>query len=727
MSFLRKNNELTKIEKKILNLIEQNEKPIFFRDLVSNFDDFDKKKVISSIKYLVSNNFILELSNNKYVLAYKNGPLLLDQTFFGTISINSKGNGFFKKEKDADASIFIHKSNLNNCLNGDFIKVCLMDKKPFIPNLECGVVLEVLERNRDFFVGTFYKKVDKEKIEYSIIPVDKTILYKIVLDNYLDHELVNGSKVLFEIANIQDEVIYCSKKKILGHVDDVGSDILEIVYDNQINPEFDLEVENEVKQIDFNFNLKEINQRKDLRNLNFITIDPKTSKDMDDAIYVEQIDNGYKLFVAIADVSHYVKINSNLWNAMLERGTSIYLVNGVIPMLPHKLSNDICSLNPFEDRYAMVCEMNINKKGELEYIDVYKSIINSKNKFSYDEVNNYFENNVILENIDNQLYKMIDVAKKLSLILNEKRQNEGYIYFDIKTPIIILDENEKIKDIKVKTTGFAEKMIESFMVCANEATTINFLEKTNSTPFVFRIHDKPEQKKLDSFKVQAKKLGFVIDANINNIQSNTISKWLKINSHNENLNFELVNMILLRTMQKAKYDKNNIGHFGLALKNYTHFTSPIRRICDTIVHHLFKAFILEKQNYSDTDRSYLISNLDYFNEVANKTERNAVEIEREVNSMKFAEYMESKISCEYNGFITHITKFGAFVQLENTIEGLVSLRNFKFDFLEFDEDNMRLVGKRSKREINIGDKLKIRVISSNKYEKKIDFEWVNWL
>lgn len=722
--FVRKDNELSPIEEKIVKIIKSEEgKPIFQSAIINKIGNSQKKVIFSAIDYLLNEGIIIKIPSGKLVMGYINGPILKGKSFLGTITISSKGDAFFKKKDEEKSSIYINKINLNNALDGDLVRVCLMEKDNTYDDLLDGVVLEVVERSKDFFVGTYFSNNEKGKKKYTINPENSKIKYEICIDD--ESQLFNGCKALFKISNIKNGKIYCGLSKILGHIDDVGSDIISIVYDNGIEPNFDDEVKEEVKNIDFGFSKIEDEKRKDLSHLNFVTIDPLTSKDMDDAIYVEKYGDKFKLFVAIADVSYYVNLKSKLWNSVLERGTSIYLVNQVIPMIPHKLSNNICSLNPNEKRYSIVCEMVIDNNGFYTSIDVYPAIIISKKKFAYDDINNYFLKQEKLSDVSDDIYKMIDFARMLHNILDERHKKEGYIDFEIPEPKIELDSNQKILNILVKKSGEAQKMIENFMVAANEAVTIKFEELNPGIPFVYRVHNKPDEKKIELFKTEAKKIGFKFDESLKEWESDTVSKWLILNKDNNNK--ELINMILLRTMAKAKYDSNNIGHFGLSLKKYTHFTSPIRRLSDVIVHHLYRAFVFDKDRYTEDQRRYLINNIDDFNQKANKTEVNAVTTEREVNSMKFAEYMETQIGKEFIGFVSFIVSFGIFVQLDNTIEGLVKPATLKDDFYIFDEHNITYVGKKNKRIISLGDKVKIKVISSSKEMRKIDFEIIEFL
>lgn len=715
---------MEKFDQKLVDAIidvvkKENGKPIPSGIIVKKLEKkFNHKgSIFKCIDKLVEENTLKKLFTGKIVMGYENGKILHETAFEGIISINAKGDGFVKRENAELSEVYVNRKNINNALNGDKVVACYMDKKNDNPNntLKDGVVLKVIERNKDFYMGTFVKKNN----QYGVIFDDERIKYQVVLDDISG--LVDGHKILMKIKNITDNIAYGSVSKVVGHKNSVGTDILSIVYDAGLEPEFSDEVINASKEFSNVIPESEYKKRKDLRDLDIITIDPATSKDLDDAIYVKKLnDNLFKLYVCIADVSHYVKPNSIVDNDAFIRGTSVYLVNQVIPMLPHNLSNDICSLNPNEDRLSMVCEMDIDTNGNFKFIDVYEGIINSKRRFAYEEVNEYFNKTSNLDNDKESIKLMLNQSHQLFEILKAKREKLGYINFEIPEPKIILDENEKIIDIQQKKSGTAQNMIECFMVAANEAVTIKYNQLKINSDFVYRVHDKPDEKKIAVFEIEAKKLNFKFDSEIKDIKPNTIAKWLKNNTDNPNK--ELINIILLRTMAKAKYSIENTHHFGLALENYTHFTSPIRRYSDLIVHRLFKMFVLNKNEYSDNIRFETNSRLKQICEQATKTEIIATNTERDVNSMKFAEYMETKIGQSFDGFVSYITSFGIFVQLENTIEGLARPENIVGDFYEYKEDLSVYVGRKTRKTLTLGTKVTIKVIGANKNNKKIDFE-----
>ncbi|MDE5553064.1 MAG: ribonuclease R, partial [Malacoplasma sp.] len=674
----------------------------------------------SCVDFLLENEYLKKLNNGKIVIGYQNGPIIKNSETVGTIVFNTKGDGFFKEENQDFSSVYINKKNINNAMDGDKVKIVLMDlPKKESSTLKDGIVLEVVERNKNFFTALVIKNNGK----YKIVADDEKNKKNIVLDNY--SRLVDGYKILIKIANIKDDTIYGSVSKIIGHKNDVGTDILSIVFDNDIDPNFPEKVIQQANQVDFRFSLKEDSKRKDLSNLNIVTIDPQTSKDLDDAIYVEKHQDFFKLFVSIADVSFYLDLNTDLWKEAYKRATSIYLVDRVIPMIPHNLSNEICSLNPNEKRYSMTCEIEIDFHGNYRKIDVYLSIISSKRRFAYEEVNGFFSDEKSLGSDSIEIKKMLNQAKELFKILKNVREKKGSINFEIPESEILIDNNGKVIEVRPKKTGEAQMMIESFMVAANEAVTIKFKDIVKNIPFVYRTHDSPDFKKIEAFKIESNKLNFVYDSNLKKWKPNTVSKWLEKNANNPNK--DLINTILLRTMAKAKYSISNIGHFGLALENYTHFTSPIRRFPDIIVHLLFRMFILEKEKYSNDQRYGLINSLEEICLHSTSAEIKAQIIEREVNSMKFAEYMESKVGEEFNGFVSYITSFGIFVQLDNTIEGLCKQENIDDDFYVFNEDDMTFLGKKTNRKITLGTKVKIKVLGANKLTRKIDFKIIKFL
>ena len=389
-------------------------------------------------------------------------------------------------------------------------------------------------------------------------------------------------------------------------------------------------------------------------------------------------------------------------------------------MLPHNLSDDICSLNPNVERLTLTCDMNVNQSGQISNIRVYPSIIKSHRRFAYDEVNAYFNKTDNLEHDSNEIREMLNHSLELHRILDKAKLKRGYINFDIPEPMIVVDDKGVPVEIKKRSSGTAQRMIEDFMVVANEAVTKYASQK--KWPFVYRLHDKPKEERLKVFALEAKKLGFKINTDITNIEPHHISQWIENNKDNPNL--DLINMILLRSMAKAEYDIKNIGHFGLALEDYTHFTSPIRRYPDLMVHRIFWMFDFLHQTTNESNRKQMASELQERASLSSKNELRAIKCERSVNAMKFAECMSKHLGDEFDGFVSNVSPFGVFVQLENTVEGLLKLANMKNDYYAYNEKTGELIGRKSGLRFSLGTKVRVKVINANKETSKIEFELI---
>jgi ribonuclease R len=427
----------------------------------------EKKQIYSTIENLIDQGILKRLiKSNSIVLGYLDAPIDESKLLEGIISINLNGSGFITLANETKAKYFVHRMNLNNALNGDKVKFALLQKKP-LADLHDAKVMEVIAHAKDFYVGTY--RVDKNG-EYNIKVDDEKFYLTVKLDS--TEGLVNGQKLLIKIKTYENKIAYGTVSRVIGHVDDVGVDILSIVYDNGVEPDFSDTILDYAKSIKLEIDDHQRSIRKDLTNLPIVTIDPKTSKDFDDAIYVKKIDeHNYFLSVSIADVSHYVKYKSILDEEALKRGCSIYLTDRVIPMLPHNLSDDICSLNPNVERLTLTCDVNIDQHGQISNISVYPSIIKSHRRFAYDDVNAYFNKSSLLENDTNEIKEMLNHSLELHHILDRAKLKRGYINFEIPEPMIIVDDKGFPIDIKKRQSGKAQRMIEDFMVIANEAVT----------------------------------------------------------------------------------------------------------------------------------------------------------------------------------------------------------------------------------------------------------------
>lgn len=672
-----------------------------------------------TINEMIELGSLKELNSSKHlVIGYINGTIDTSHTYEGTIRINSNKLGFITLDNETKSKYFVHRINLNGALDNDRVVFQTMESNRKENELIDAVVTKIIKHEKDFFVCLFNKTNDG----YTVKPDDEKMYYNIILDDI--EGLVDNQKILIKIKKYENKNAYGYVSRILGHKSDVGVDILSVVVNKGIEPDFSDELLNYSKTLQVNLDEKQKKIRRDLTSLPIVTIDPKTSKDFDDAICViKNSDKTYKLYVSIADVAHYVRSDSILEHEALKRGCSIYLTDRVIPMLPHILSDDICSLNYNVVRLTMTCEIDIDLEGKIINYDVYPSYIKSCRRFCYDEVNEYFVGTNSLENDTQEIRQMLDHAKELHKILDKTKFDRGYINFTIPEVEIILDETGFPIEIKLHATGIAQNMIENFMLQANECVTL-FAHKHN-LPFVYRVHDKPNEDKIKRMLLETKKLNFKITTDLNNIKPKDISIWFEVNKDNPNM--DLINILMLRCLAKAEYDTKNIGHFGLALENYTHFTSPIRRYPDLIVGRIFWMYLFDRKSYTDQQRLTLENNLKEITKLSSKNEVIAIECEREVNAMKFAEYMTRHLGEEFIGFVSTINSFGAFVELDNTIEGLIRLQNFKDDFYTYVESTNELIGRTKGQRFTMGTKVKVKVIAADKLSKRIDFELIEHL
>ena len=501
-------SDYSKLILKIVN--DENKKPIpigiILKKILLKIKNIDRNIFFENINYLLYSSQLIKLKNNKIVIGYPKAEIDRSKFFIGTISLNSKLTGFITKELENESKYFVHHTNLNGALNGDTVEFALLKIEKNDQRLKDAIVTRVIKRKKNFFVGCFYQK----KSDYSIECDDKKMYLPIKLVS--GQNLIDQTKYLFEIISFKKDYCLAKIKKNIGHITKVGTDILSIIYDNGIKIDFPNEILNECEKIELNCE-NERQYRRDLTNLNIVTIDPKTSKDFDDAFYVEKKnDDSFKLYVCIADVSYYAKWKNNLDKIARQRGNSIYLIDRVIPMLPFKLSDDICSLNPNVERLTLTCEIDIDNFGNFKKIDVYPSIIKSHRRYNYDEINSFFKNSDLIA--DKKMKVMLNDSYKLHKILDQKKQKRGYINFNIDEAKIIVNEKCEPIEIQLKQLGEAQKMVEDFMLAANEAVTI-FAHK-NNLPFIYRIHDLPDKKKIDIFNIELQKLGIKkIDLNSN--------------------------------------------------------------------------------------------------------------------------------------------------------------------------------------------------------------------
>lgn len=646
--------------------------------------------------------------------SHKDKYMMLDKSHLrkGVMRANKKGFGFVEIENMED-DVYVAQDNMNGAIHDDIVLVEITSKMT-LDRLE-GRILKILERKIKRYIGqiSFDKKgighikLDDAKIKLDIeIPKEKSL------------NAVDGHKVIVELGKkinnngkYEGEVV-----EIIGHINDPGVDILSIIYKYNINVDFPDDVKREVSEMPMEVDERELRGRRDLRSEMIFTIDGDDTKDIDDAISIKMLPNGhYELGVHIADVSYYVKEGSPLDNEAMERGTSVYLVDRVIPMLPHELSNGICSLNPNVDRLAMSCVMEFDDSGKQLNYEIFPSVIKSRIQMTYKKVNSILEKNEVPEGYE-EYVDTLKLMADLATILRKAKTKRGYIDFGVDEAKILVDEKCVPYDVVLRDRGVGENLIEDFMIAANEcvATHIYFM----NLPFVYRVHEYPKEEKIRSFLGFVSSLGYQVNGNIKDVKPTTMQKILA--QLEDKPEYKILSSLLLRSMQKAVYKPENLGHYGLASSCYTHFTSPIRRYPDTTVHRLLRTYLIDGRIDMSTIRKWE-EKLVYITEHSSERERAAVDCEREVEDMKMAEYMEKHIGEEFEGMISSVTSFGMFVELDNLIEGLVPLREMK-DFFHFDEEHMTLTGERSHVKYSIGERILIKVVRASKEDKTIDFE-----
>ena len=698
----------------IINILKNSDRALTIYELQEKLDlhDVDEVKKLGDELRTLEEEVVIYCSNKGRYMMLEDSHLRK-----GTLRANKKGFGFVEIENMED-DVYIAPENMNGAIHDDIVLVEITSKMN-LDRLE-GRILKVIKRQVERYIGeiNFDSKgkghitLDDSKIKLNI---------EVAKEDSLN--AVDGHKVVVELLKkLNNNLRYSGKVvEIIGYKNDPGVDILSIVYKYKINTEFPVDVKEEVKTLPMEVRDIDMIGRRDLRNMEIFTIDGDDTKDIDDAISIEKMSNGhYKLGVHIADVSYYVKEGSPLDNEAMERGTSVYLVDRVIPMLPHELSNGICSLNPNVDRLAISCVMEFDHDGrQLDY-EIFPSVIRSRIQMTYKKVNSILEDNNIPEGYEPYEQSLRFMAE-LAQILRKMKVKRGYIDFEVDEPKILVDENCKPTEIILRDRGTGEKLIEDFMIAANEcvATHVYFM----SLPFIYRVHEVPKEEKLRSYLSFVGSLGYQVPGDLKDTSPKTVQRIIKYLE--DKPEFKILSSLLLRSMQKAVYRPENLGHYGLASQCYTHFTSPIRRYPDTTVHRLLRTYLFNKELDMGTIRKWE-QKLVYISEHSSDRERASVDCEREVEDMKMAEYMEDHIGEEYEGMISSVTSFGMFVELDNLIEGLVPLRDMK-DFFHYDEEHMTLTGERSHVKYTIGERVLVKVVRASKEEKTIDFEIIRKL
>ncbi|WP_018659364.1 ribonuclease R [Allofustis seminis] len=716
---------MKKLKIKIIELLKKDPaKSLSVKDFSAILD----MKAAKAFKKLVQ--ALAELELERKIELLPDGSFALygqPKIFTGIFRATDRGFGFVEVE-DFEEDVFVNASGTLGAINGDTVEVEVIKEARVHENKSAeGRVVKIIAHDMQQIIGVF--KSDDEKITSStsfygtVMPNDRKLQKNLVFLSKKGLHPVEGEVVLGDIIKYPDEnsrEFIIAARKILGHINDPGVEITSIALKHHIHTEFPPEVLTQLEKIPDDVLSEEYEGRMDYRDHYTVTIDGADAKDLDDAISIQTLNNGhFQLMVHIADVSYYVKEGTALDKEAYARGVSSYLVDRVIPMLPPKLSNGLCSLNPNVDRLTMTCSMEINKKGEVIHYDISPSVIHSNRRLTYDEVNELLSPDVSSAWIEEyaEIKPLVEQMAALHHILEKRRYQRGALSFESPEIEFELDEQGHPVAVYLRERLVAERLIESFMLVANETVAAHY-EKQH-LPFLYRVHEHPDANKMQRFITFASRFGLQVAKQKDQVKPKTLQKILE--QVEDEPSAPVINMLLLRSMQQARYDVEPLGHYGLATEYYTHFTAPIRRYPDLIVHRLIHKYAhkLSKQKIKAIEAQ--------LPEIADDTsvaERRAIDAEREVDDLKKAQYMADKIGEQYDGMIVSLTNFGMFVQLANTITGLVRASDMKDDYYEFIEEHLMMVGTRTGKVYQIGQPVKIKVTDVNINQYEIDFELI---
>jgi len=658
-------------------------------------------EVFSALQELEKQGDIYEFTKHKYASSESLGLVK------GKVSFSSHNFSFVLNET---GDIFVQRKNLLNALDGDFVLVKILSGEVGNKKRE-GKVLKILRRSDKVIIGTFSRIKS-----YGYVLPDKKAYDK---DIFIDVSNINGAKdgdkVVVELINIKNGNPVGKITEVIGDPNAPGNDIKCILKQYKVIESFSPSVIQQANSIKQEINKNDYPNRKDLTDLMLFTIDGKDAKDLDDAVSLKINEDGtYELGVHIADVGEYVRLTSPLDESAFERGTSIYFLNTVIPMLPKQLSNGICSLNPNVDRLALSVIMKIDKKGNVLDSNIFESVINSKYRLNYDEVLEVLEGNTQTQERLKEIKDILLNMYELSQILDARRVALGSLDFDLPESKVIVDENNKPIDIVKRQSTKSTKIIETFMVQANEVVAKKFCDA--KLPFVYRVHEKPDSEKMATFFNFISSLGVKANLSKKEIEPIDLQKILKDVDNLPAKN--VVNMVMLRSLKKAKYMDKCLGHFGLALTYYCHFTSPIRRYPDLCIHRQIKEYLHNNITFATSPK--MVDFVRKASEKSSDMEKQAEEVERAVTDYKKCEYMSQFIGKRFTGIISGVTSRGFFVELDNTCEGMVPVSSMEDDFYNFDEKSLTLMGQ--KKFYRIGEKVEVELVSCVLSERKINFK-----
>ncbi len=696
-------------KRKIVSFMREDAyKPLLFEELVTVLDvpQEDVEKFAEVLEELESEGIIFKTKKNRYGV-----PERMNLSA-GTFQGHERGYGFVITN-NGEEDIFIPSDSVNGAMHNDIV-IARINKKAVGGRRSEGEIIRIVKRANKTVVGTF----ESSRNFGFVIPDDKRIFGDIYIPKSEINGAVSGQKVEAKILvwpekrrNAEGTII-----EIIGDKNEPGTDILSIIRSFNLKEEFPGEVIKEAESFGQTVTDEMREGRRDIRDLRMITIDGEDAKDFDDAVSIERLPDGdFMLGVHIADVSHYVKENSHLDREALKRGNSVYLVDRVLPMLPPALSNGICSLNPKEDRLALSVMMKVNHEGTVVEHDIFESVINSNERMTYTEVYKILvEDDKNLKEKYSYLLEDLYAMEELAQVLKEKRIKRGAIDFNLDEAKIVLDEKGVPIEVKKVERTIANSIIEEFMILCNETVSEHFF--WTNTPFLYRIHEEPDQEKIESFAEFVYNLGYTVKG-LSKAHPKAFQELLeKVKDTKEET---IISTVMLRSMQKAKYSHVNFGHFGLAAKYYSHFTAPIRRYSDLVIHRIIKEFLKGKINAKRED--VLREKLPDVARICSERERVAEEAERETEVLKKVEYMKKHEGDVFEGVISGVASFGMFVELDNTVEGLVRMSSMVDDYYVYNEKQYSLIGERTRKIYRIGNAVKVQLVKSDVDARQIEF------
>lgn len=712
------------LKTKIVHFMEDNKKKSFSMEELAQDLGLNKS---ADFKLLVQTVAVME--REKLIVFNKKGKIKLPlqkMLLEGVFRSNERGFGFVTIDPEED-DVYIAKEETNYAMDGDTVAIEIKHPaQPFDGKGAEGRVVEVKERAISQIVGEFQLFPEDEiaatDLYGMVLPKNKKLAAFKVMVAAEGIRPVDGSIVIVELSHYPEkgypDTLEGIVKSVVGHKDEPGMDILSVLVANHVPTKFPEEVMKEADSMPDTIEAAAYPERRDLQELQMVTIDGESAKDLDDAVAVKKLTNGhFYLNVSIADVSYYVTENSALDKEAFERGTSVYLTDRVVPMLPPRLSNGICSLNPQVARLAMTCEMEIDSEGKVLSHNIYPSVIRTDERMTYTAVNQILAGDKTQSEKYAALVPMFYEMQELHEILANMRHDRGALTFEDNEAEILVDEQGHPQEIVMRQRGVGEKMIESFMLSANE-TVAKHYSRLN-LPFIYRIHEDPKEEKLMNFFDFAATLGIMAKNKKGRIRPRDLQQIVEKSA--EKPESTVINMMMLRSMQQARYSEENLGHYGLAAEYYTHFTSPIRRYPDLLVHRLIRSYRADKSKKKQASWAKKIPEIATH---SSQMERRAVDCERDVDNMKKAEYMADHLDEVFEGVISSVVKFGFFVELPNTIEGLIHVSELHSDYYQFVENQLALVGERTHRTFKIGQTVKVRVIKADPETREIDFELI---